>query len=145
MTTPHSSTERPVILIHGVGSTTDSLWRRDGWIAGLEAAGRVVIGLDLPGHGASKDLTDHDPVDLLIELAAAHGSVDVVGFSAGAWAVLAAAAERPELFNRVAVIGAGDNVLTGAMHTPDMQRPMIEALRADGEPKDNPMASAILG
>jgi len=143
MTTPHSSTERPVILIHGVGSTTDSLWRRDGWIAGLEAAGRVVIGLDLPGHGASKDLTDRDPVDLLFEEAVKHGSVDAIGFSAGAWVVLAAAAERPALFHRVAVLGAGDAVLTHSMHTAEAQQPMIQALRSPEKP-DNPMVTVIL-
>jgi pimeloyl-ACP methyl ester carboxylesterase len=109
----------------------------------LEAAGRVVIGLDLPGHGASKDLTDRDPVDLLFEEAAKHGSVDAIGFSAGSWALLAAAAERPTLFHRVAVLGAGDNVLTQSMHTAAMQQPMIDALRSTEEPKDNPMAAVI--
>ena len=144
MTVSHSSYDRPVILIHGFGSSTDSLWRKAGWIEGLEAAGRVVIGVDLPGHGAEKDNLHRDPADLLLEQAAKHGSVDAVGFSAGSWALLAAAAERPELFDRVAVLGAADLVLTQGLHTPAMQQPMIDALRSAEEPKDNPMATAVL-
>jgi len=105
MTTSHSS-GRPVLLIHGFGSSTDSQWRQTGWVGDLEAAGRTVIGVDLPGHGASKDLTDRDAADLLLDEAAQHGSVDAVGFSAGSWALLAAASERPELFDRIAVLGA---------------------------------------
>jgi pimeloyl-ACP methyl ester carboxylesterase len=143
MTASHSS-DRPVILIHGIGSSTESLWRKAGWIEGLEAAGRVVVGVDLPGHGTEKDSPYRDPADLLLEQAAKHGSVDAVGFSIGSWALLAAAAERPELFDRVAVLGAGDMVLTRGLHTPAMQRPMIDALRSTEEPKDNPMATAIL-
>ena len=143
MTTSHSS-GRPVLLVHGFGSSTDSQWRQTGWVGDLEAAGRTVIGVDLPGHGASKDLTDRDAADLLLDEAAQHGSVDAVGFSAGSWALLAAASERPELFDRIAVLGAGDRILTDGMHTAAMQRPMVDALRTTEEPTDNPMVTMIL-
>lgn len=145
MTASPSSSNRPVLLIHGFGSSTDSLWGKAGWLDALEAEGRVVIGVDLPGHGTETGKPFRDPADLLIEQAAKHGSVDAVGFSAGSWALLVAASERPELFTRIAVLGAGDMVLTQELHTPAMQQPMIDALRSAEEPKDDPMATAILG
>jgi pimeloyl-ACP methyl ester carboxylesterase len=140
MTTP---SERPVILIHGIAMTTDALWRRAGWVDSLEASGRTVIGVDLPGHGASRDTTDRDAADLVLEEAAKFESVDAIGFSAGAWALLLAASEQPGAFRRIAVLGAGDMVMTGAMYTPAMQRPMVEALRSPEESADDPMATAI--
>jgi len=131
---------RPVIVIHGVGTTTDTQWRKTGWVDRLEASGRTVIGVDLPGHGTSKNAVDRDPADLVLEQAAKHGSVDAIGFSAGSWALLVAASEQPDLFDRIAVLGAADMVLTAALHTPDMHVPMAAALRTDTAPADNPMA-----
>jgi pimeloyl-ACP methyl ester carboxylesterase len=139
-----ASSSRPVLLLHGFGSSTEALWRKAGWIEDLETAGRTVIGIDLPGHGTETDNPDRDPVDVLLKQAAAHGSADAVGFSAGSWAVLSAAAERPELFDRIAVLGAGDMVLTQAMHTPAMQQPMVDLLRSGADAPDNPMAAPIL-
>lgn len=144
MTASRTSSAPPVLLIHGIASSTDALWRKAGWIEDLEAAGRVVIGIDLPGHGASKGVVDRDPVDLLLEEASKYGSVDAIGFSIGAWVLLAAAGERPALFGRIAVLGAGDMVLTEELHAAAKQQPMAEALRSSGEPTDNPMAMAIL-
>ncbi|MFE4369789.1 alpha/beta fold hydrolase [Streptomyces sp. NPDC056835] len=138
-----SPSGRPVVLVHGIATNTEALWRTAGWIDAFEAAGRTVIGLDLPGHGTETDNPHRDPVDTLLELATKHGSIDTVGFSVGAWAVLTAATERPELFHRVALLGAADSVLTQGLHTPVMQAPMIAILRADEAPADNPMAIAM--
>src|SRR5882757_5181647 len=143
MTAPHSSVNRPVILIHGAGSTTETQWRKAGWIDDLEASGRVVIGLDLPGHGAARDLTDHDAVDLLTEEATKHGSVDAIGYSAGALALLIAAAEQPSLFHRIAVLGFGDRILTQSTYASDLQQAMLQVLRSAEEAKDDPMAALL--
>jgi len=67
MMTASQSPSRPVVLIHGFGMTTEALWRDGGRIDTLEAAGRVVIGIDLPGHGVSKHIVDRDPADLLLD------------------------------------------------------------------------------
>jgi pimeloyl-ACP methyl ester carboxylesterase len=139
----NTPSEPPVILIHGIAQNTDALWRKSGWVESLEASGRTVIGVDLPGHGVSREAVDRDAADLVLEAASKHGSVDAIGFSAGAWALLLAASERPGAFRRIVAIGAADSVLTGAMHAEDMQRPMIEALRSSAEPTDNPMAAMI--
>jgi pimeloyl-ACP methyl ester carboxylesterase len=139
-----STLQRPVILINGMGSNFDSLWRRNGWVDKLQAAGRTVIGVDLPGHGASKDAVGRDAADLILDEAAKHGSVDAIGFSAGAWALLLAASERQDLFERIAVLGAADAVLTGGMHTEAMNQPLIDGLRS-AEPTDNPMLTLLRG
>ena len=133
---------RPVILINGMGSNFDSLWRRNGWVDKLEEAGRAVIGVDLPGHGANQDAAERDAADLLLDEAAKHGSVDAIGFSAGAWALLLAASERPDLFERIAVLAAADAVMTGGMHSAAMNQPLIDALRSS-EPTDNPMVTFL--
>jgi pimeloyl-ACP methyl ester carboxylesterase len=135
---------RPVILINGMGSNFDSLWRRNGWVDQLEAAGRTVIGVDLPGHGASKDAVGRDAADLILEEAAKHGSVDAIGFSAGAWALLLAASEQPDLFGRIAALAAADAVLTAGLHSGAMNQPLIDALLS-GEPTDNPMVTLLRG
>jgi pimeloyl-ACP methyl ester carboxylesterase len=146
MTTPNplnSSSKRPVILIHGIATNTDALWRKAGWVDSLEASGRTVIGVDLPGHGAAKDALDRDAADLVLDEAIKHGSVDAIGFSVGAWALLLAASERPRAFERIAILGAADMVLLGGMQAEAMQRPLIEALRSTAEPTDNPMAMML--
>ena len=139
----NTSQERPVILINGMGSNFDAQWRRHGWVAKLEAAGRTVIGVDLPGHGASKDAVGRDAADLILEEAAKHAPVDGIGFSAGAWALLLAASEQPALFARIAVLAAADLVLTGGLHTEAMNQPLISALRSPAEPTDNPMVTLL--
>jgi len=137
-----AAVDRPVILINGMGSNFESRWRRNGWVGKLEAAGRTVIGVDLPGHGTSKDATGRDAADLLIEEAAKHGSVDAIGFSAGAWALLLAASEQPDLFERIAVLAAADAVMTAGMHSAAMNQPLIDSLRSS-EPTDNPMVNLL--
>lgn len=144
MSDASAARERPVILINGMGSNFDSLWRRNGWVEQLEAAGRTVIGIDLPGHGSSRDAVGRDAADLILDEAAKHGSVDAIGFSAGAWAVLLAASEKPNLFGRIAVLAAADAVLTGGMHSAAMNQPLIDGLRSS-EPTDNPMVTFLRG
>jgi pimeloyl-ACP methyl ester carboxylesterase len=139
----NTSPERPVILINGMASNFETQWRRGGWVDSLEAAGRTVIGVDLPGHGASKDAVGRDAADLILDEAAKHGAVDAIGFSAGAWALLLAASEQPTLFERIAVLGAADMVLTAGLHNETMQAPLIEGLRSAEEPTGNPMAMLI--
>src|SRR5882757_6826435 len=142
MSDSSSALARPVILVNGMGSNFDSLWRRNGWVDKLAAAGRTVIGVDLPGHGVAKDAVGRDAADLILDEAIKHGSVDAIGFSAGAWALLLAASEQPNLFERIAVLAAADAVMTGGMHTEAMNRPLIDSLRSS-EPTDNPMVTLL--
>ena len=51
--------ERPVLLVHGWGSSFERTWVATGVSALLEDAGRTVIGVDLLGHGDAPK--PHDP------------------------------------------------------------------------------------
>lgn len=64
-----ADTAAPVLLIHGFASNTLFNWVKTGWLdplAGLDADGsgaasRTVLSVDLPGHGASKEV---DPAEI---------------------------------------------------------------------------------
>jgi len=84
-----------------------------------------------------------DAADLILDEAAKHGSVDAIGFSVGAWQYCSRPSEQPTLFERIAVLGAADMVLTAGLHHEDMQKPLVDALCSAEEPTDNPMATVI--
>jgi pimeloyl-ACP methyl ester carboxylesterase len=123
-------TAPPVLLVHGFASHFEHDWRRTGWVDILEADGRTVRPVDLPGHGrAAQDPSGCAPADA-VDAAAGAGPVDAVGFSAGGRALLAAAARRPAAFRRLAVLAvgsvSGDRSRAGALAC---------ALEADDEPR----------
>ena len=41
-----------MFLIHGFASSIELNWVKTGWVTALNEAGRRVISVDLPGHGA---------------------------------------------------------------------------------------------
>src|SRR5439155_19265427 len=51
-------TMRPVVLVHGFGSSFEHGWREPGWADILADGGREVIGVDLLGHGESSKPLD---------------------------------------------------------------------------------------
>lgn len=90
----------PVFLIHGFASSIELNWVKTGWVKALNQAGRNVISVDLPGHGASTspyDLDSYTPgkirADLLQILTDAGvrplvdgdpaSGVDIIGYSLG--------------------------------------------------------------
>jgi pimeloyl-ACP methyl ester carboxylesterase len=99
----------PVILVHGLASSFDHGWRATGWVDLLEDGGREVIRFDLPGHGQSTYPPDADPSDALRD-ALPDTPVDAVGFSAGAQTLLRLASVAPSRFDRLVLIGVGENV-----------------------------------
>jgi pimeloyl-ACP methyl ester carboxylesterase len=104
----------PILLVHGFASSFERNWREPGWVDLLTEAGRIVIPVDLPGHGTAQK--PHDPEaysDLHHAVAAAlpeSGKVDAVGFSMGAQLLLRVAAMAPERFGRLVVGGVGVSV-----------------------------------
>lgn len=131
----------PVILVHGMGSTFDHNWRQSGWVDLLQGEGCEVVPFLLPGHGGSPALsgpTDSAQRRLLAVVDALDGPVDVVGFSAGAVATLAAVTARPHLFRRAVLLGIGDAMMD--------RRTVGVALLADAldEPEENPPASTLV-
>jgi pimeloyl-ACP methyl ester carboxylesterase len=131
----------PVLLIHGVGSSFEHNWREPGWVDLLTEAGRTVIGVELPGHGAQagEGAPDRDAAELVIAAAEAVGVVDAVGFSAGGYALLSAACRRPGLFRRIALMGISDNGLTAPR---DATGGLSQAL-LDDDPTAPPMIVVI--
>jgi pimeloyl-ACP methyl ester carboxylesterase len=103
-----------VILVHGFASNFQHNWVRTGWVDVLEDYGHPVIGLDLPGHGGNDDPGGRDAaVGRLAELAGPLGTVDLVGFSVGAWVSAMATAAGRVSPRRLVLIGLGDGMLGG--------------------------------
>ena len=126
----------PVVLVHGVGSSHEHAWVAPGWTDVLAEDGRTVVPFELPGHGAAPPLAGGvDDADLLLAALDASGGVpvDAVGHSAGALLLLRAAARRPPLFRRIALIGVGDGVLGPPSDTGER---LAEALEGPAEPAD---------
>src|SRR4051794_900622 len=146
---------QPVVLVHGLGSSFEHGWRATGWVDLLGDAGRPVIGIDLLGHGTAD--APHDPaayahLEESIEAALPEDEVDAIGFSLGAQMLLRIAAQTPERFGRLVLIGAGENVFrtddTSALaelfernETPDDigARVFVEVARSAG---NDPLAMA---
>lgn len=105
----------PVVLVHGIGSTTAHGWGPAGWLEILREAGREVIPVDLPGHGTSRRDTDPaayaDAAKEVAEAFADRGPVAGVGFSAGGGLLLECAARGLAAFDRLALLGVGPRVL----------------------------------
>lgn len=130
--------KRPIALIHGIGSSFESNWERFGWRELLEESGRSVIPIELPGHGNSPAMPGDEVAALIVDAAEQAGRLDAVGFSAGAAALLVAAARVPERFVSIAMLGVGDSALE-ENRSASMDR-FRETLAAavDGETEPNP-------
>src|ERR1700683_4607718 len=103
-----------LILLHGFGSSFDHNWQQTGWVDILADFGVTVPAIDLPGHGSSPPLTDpadYTDVDEQVRRALpTDGPIAAVGFSAGAELVLRLAVAEPERFDRIVLLGLGENV-----------------------------------
>jgi pimeloyl-ACP methyl ester carboxylesterase len=111
----------PVALVHGLGSSFVHGWGQVGWVDLLHDAGRTVVPVDILGHGTAD--TPHDPaayadLEQSVSNALPDQPVDAIGFSMGAQLLLRVAAQRPERFNRLVVIGVGQNLFRDDDFTP---------------------------
>jgi pimeloyl-ACP methyl ester carboxylesterase len=147
----------PVVLVHGLGSSSEHGWRAPGWLDLLADAGRRALTIDILGHGTAD--TPHDPdaythLDRAVEAQLPDETVDAIGFSLGAQLLLRIAARTPQRFGRLVVIGVGANlfrtdpavVLADAFehgHEPDdlTARLFVQLARSAG---NDPLAMAAL-
>jgi pimeloyl-ACP methyl ester carboxylesterase len=124
-----------VILLHGFGSSFDHNWRQSGWVDILADFNVTVPPIDLPGHGSSSRLTDPadyaDVEDQVRRLLPADRPLAGVGFSAGAELLLHLAVAEPERFDRIVLLGLGDNVFES--RDPAV---LVTALEGNEEPED---------
>lgn len=118
-----AATARPPLLIaHGLFGSA----RNWGVMARRLSDSRMVLVVDMRNHGSSAWLPSHSYVDLaadLAEVAAPHGSLDVLGHSMGGKAAMALALIRPELVHRLLV---ADIAPVAYAHS---QTPLIHAMR----------------
>ncbi len=124
-----------LVLLHGFGSSFDHNWQQTGWVDILADFGVTVPAIDLPGHGSSPPLTDPaDYVDVdekVRNALPADGLIAGVGFSAGAELLLRLAVAEPERFDRIVLLGLGDN----AFESGDPVA-LVTALDRTEEPED---------
>jgi pimeloyl-ACP methyl ester carboxylesterase len=124
-----------LVLLHGFGSSFDHNWRQTGWVDILADFGITVPAIDLPGHGLALAPTDpagYADVDEDIRRALpAEGLIAGVGFSAGAELLLRLACAEPERFDRIVLLGLGDNVFESGDPAA-----LVAALESSEEPVD---------
>jgi pimeloyl-ACP methyl ester carboxylesterase len=131
------SQDPPVLLVHGFASSAEHNWRQPGWLDLLADCGRETIAVDLPGHGTAPrpaDPASYDNVEAHVATAIeGREPLDAIGFSAGAHVLLRLAADQPNRFRRLALLGIGRGVLT-----PVDPKPIIAALTGDPDPENVP-------
>lgn len=103
----------PVVLVHGLATSSTKTWVETGWVDLIQDAGRTAIAADLMGHGSAPKPTDPDAyAELENQLLGQFpdGPVDAIGFSLGARTLLALACEHPGRFNKLVLAGVGRNL-----------------------------------
>jgi pimeloyl-ACP methyl ester carboxylesterase len=132
-----TSMDPSVLLVHGFASSAEHNWRQPGWLDLLADCGRETVAVDLPGHGtAPRTAAPAGYHNIEAHVAAAvegREPLDAIGFSAGAHVLLRLAADRPDRFRRLALLGIGRGVLT-----PADPEPIITALTGDPDPENVP-------
>lgn len=126
---------KPVLLIHGFGSSGTINWVNTGWVEALQRAGYGPITMDNRGHGKSRKIYDpklymaHEMADdaarLLDHLKLSQ--VPVVGFSMGARITAFLMLRHPERVRCGVWGGMGENLITGM----DDSAEIAEALTAE--------------
>ena len=131
MTTP----PRSLVLLHGFASSFDHNWRQTGWVDILSDFDCSAPEIDLPGHGKSSGPTDPEAYaeveEEVFRALPAPGPLTAVGFSAGADLLLRMAIAHPGHFERIALLGLGDNVFEARDAST-----LARALESEDEPED---------
>ena len=126
---------RPILLIHGFGSSGKVNWIDTGWVETLVQAGYQAITFDNRGHGASRKLYDArlyyahdialDAKHLLEHLGIAR--CPVIGYSMGARIAGYLALAHPEMVSSAVFGGMGLNLISGLEDSEEI----ISALTAE--------------
>jgi pimeloyl-ACP methyl ester carboxylesterase len=124
-----------LVLLHGFASSFDHGWRQAGWVDILADFGCEAPAFDLPGHGSSPRPTDPQAYAQVegevYGRLPPEGTLSAVGFSAGADLLLRIALAHPERFEKIALLGLGDNVFEAGD-----AGVLVGALESDSEPEN---------
>lgn len=126
---------KPVLLIHGFGSSGQVNWVDTGWVETLTGAGYQAITMDNRGHGQSRKLYDpqlyfardmaRDAARLIAHLG--HERLPVIGYSLGARIAAFLALQDPDRVSAAVWGGMGMTLVTGLADSEEI----IEALTAE--------------
>lgn len=116
---------RPIVAVHGFGSSAQVNWVATGWVETLTKAGYSVVAIDNRGHGNSEKIYDpavygaHDMArDVANLIEHLHlGQVALIGYSMGARISAFVCLQNPEKVACTIFGGLGSN----------MVRPMIDS------------------
>jgi pimeloyl-ACP methyl ester carboxylesterase len=128
---------KPVLLVHGFGSSAHQNWKSTGWYGSLTGAGFAVVAMDCRGHGLSDK--PHDPAfyghdrmaEDAVQVMAAAGiaAAPVIGYSMGGFIALRLAAVHTARVAKLAVCGVGEFYLRGPrIANPEARSALAEAL-----------------
>ncbi|MGF6876911.1 alpha/beta fold hydrolase [Paraburkholderia sp. MM5477-R1] len=133
----NSTQSNKVLLLHGWGGNSESVWAASGWYEALEASGFAPLPVDLPGHGVASG--SHDALDyadltayVLDELGDV-GPVSAIGYSLGSKVLLELAIRRPQMFKRLVIGGLGANAFA-----PERAGELVAKCLVDGPKEDTP-------
>jgi pimeloyl-ACP methyl ester carboxylesterase len=126
---------RPILLIHGFGSSGKINWIDTGWVQTLSDAGYQPITFDNRGHGASRKLYDaqlyfaHDMAEDAVHLLDHLGvqRCPVIGYSMGARIAAYLCLNHPDRVSAAVFGGLGRNLVTGLEDSEEI----ISALTAE--------------
>lgn len=126
----------PIVLVHGLATSSARTWGETGWLDLLADAGRDTIPIDLPGHGNAPK--PHDAAEIgdlegwVLDQFPAE-PVDAIGFSLGARILLTIAGDHPHRFNRIVVAGVGRNLFE---RDEERGRAIARAIAGHQDPED---------
>jgi pimeloyl-ACP methyl ester carboxylesterase len=140
MNSPQSN---KVLLLHGWGGNSQSVWAANGWYEALEASGFAPLPVDLPGHSvasASHDALDYaDLAAYVLDELGESGPVSAIGYSLGSKVLLELAIRRPEMFKRLVIGGLGANAFA-----PERAGELVARCLIDGPTEDTSPAVRAL-
>jgi pimeloyl-ACP methyl ester carboxylesterase len=147
----HGKGEKPLVLVHGGGSTIETSFH---YLLPLMSAHRRVIALEMQGHGRTSDRNgpetfqqDADDVAALLRYLQI-GKVDFLGFSNGGSTVLQIAIRHPDLVGKIIPVSGAyrrDGLVPGFFeHMPSATLDVMPAVLRDAFLKLTPDSAKLL-